>query len=258
MSVVRTDEWLLDSYHQPLDICEKIKGHFHGASPAGIHRHLTKYGMYQRPIKEGSRLVEELKNKHVWEVVEKEERQLQRIWRGPDVPIFILPTQTNDRGMKREHEGKAGVAFHDKIFLFISGHDTESEIRALLTHEYNHVCRLSQYRKSEEDYVLLDTMIMEGLAENAVRERIGEDYVSSWTSYYSNEELERIWKTIMLPNTNMARTHRKHDSLLYGRGFYPKMAGYCVGYYLVKNYMEESRLTCKDLMNERQVLNESL
>ena len=61
----------------------------------------------------------------------------------------------------------------------------------MFTHEYNHVCRLSKFQKSEEDYVLLDSIILEGLAENAVRERLGEEFLATWTSYYSNEELKK-------------------------------------------------------------------
>ncbi|KAB7707078.1 Zn-dependent protease [Bacillus aerolatus] len=250
MSVVRTDEWLLDFYYKPIEICKKIEDYFEGASAADIYGELTWHGMYCRPDKNGFEVVENLQKNNVWEIVQKEEQELRKLWSGPDIPIFILPSDTNSRRMKYEYNGKSGLAFKNKLFLFISENNTENEIRAILTHEYNHVCRLGNYQKNEEDYVLLDSIIMEGLAENAVRERIGEEFVAAWTAYYSTEELEKMWKNLMLPNRKVPRIHRKHHSILYGLRLYPKMAGYCVGYYLVEKYMKEKGLACKDLMND--------
>ncbi len=248
MSVIRTDKWLLDSYDKPIELCEKVKEYFDDARASEIHLHLTQHGMYRRPFKNGKELVRKLKENRVWEIVQKEEQQLKKIWDGPNIPIFIFPSD-NNREIIRDFNGKSGLAFKDKLFLFISEDNEEKEIRAVFTHEYNHICRLSQLQKNEKDYVLLDTIILEGLAENAIRERFGEEFVGKWTSYYSNKELERIWKKLLLPNKNIRRMDRKHQQMLYGTRFYPKMAGYCVGYYLVKKYMKATSLTCKDLLN---------
>src|SRR5699024_2978860 len=105
-------------------------------------------------------------------------------WNGPNIPIFILPSDQHNRKLQRELSGKSGLTFQDKLFLFISEDTSESELKSLFTHEYNHVCRLSQYPK-EEDYTLLDTIILEGLAENAVRERFGDQATANWTRHYS-------------------------------------------------------------------------
>lgn len=96
---------------------------------------------------------------------------------------------------------------------------------------------------------MLDTIILEGLAENAVRERLGEELLATWTSYYSNEKLGQMWNNLVFPNRSVKKSNSKHQNILYGLRFYPKMLGYSVGYYLVKNYMEANNKTSKDLLN---------
>jgi uncharacterized protein YjaZ len=147
----------------------------------------------------------------------------------------------------RDQNGKSGLAFKDKLFLFLSDQNSDNEIRALLVHEYNHVCRLAKNGKQEENYVLLDSIILEGLAENAVRELVGEEYLAKWTSYYTEGQLNQMWKKIIYPNRNIPKSHPKHQEFLYGFRLLPKMLGYCVGYYLVKNYLEEHERTSSDL-----------
>ncbi|GAA3329650.1 hypothetical protein GCM10020331_078760 [Ectobacillus funiculus] len=45
----------------------------------------------------------------------------------------------------------------------------------------------------EEDYTLLDTMILEGLAEAAVAERYSKAYHAPWTRYYTKQEAVQFW-----------------------------------------------------------------
>ncbi|MUK90415.1 Zn-dependent protease [Ornithinibacillus sp. L9] len=250
MSVIETDQWLLNDYEDPLKLCERIEDYFSGASASEIYQHLAINGMYRRPSKHGEEIVQGLQDKRFWDIIKWEERKLQKKWNGPDIPILILPSDTTNRTMNAEYNGKSGLAFNDKLFLFLSEDNSVKEIQALFTHEYNHVCRLSVYSKPEEDYVLLDTIILEGLAENAVRERLGEDYTANWTSYYTEDEAEKIWKQIIYPHKDLPKNHRKHPELLYGLKFQPRMAGYCVGYHLVNKYLTKTELRCKDLLGK--------
>ncbi|WP_065410703.1 DUF2268 domain-containing protein [Pseudobacillus wudalianchiensis] len=250
MSVIRTDEWLLNSYNRPLEICEKIKDYFDGISAFEIFDYFSLHGMYRQPVQNDLAFVKNLQRNNAWKIVEQEEKQLRAKWKGPEVPIFILPSNIHEKRIQVESNGKSGLSFKDKLFLFISEHNTEEEIKALLTHEYHHICRLEKYKKDEKDFTLLDTIIMEGLAEHAVRERLGEKMVSSWTAYYSNKELERIWRRIIFPNINMPKSHHKHNALLYGLHVYPKMGGYCTGYYLVGNCLDGNGLTTDELIDQ--------
>lgn len=248
MSVIRTDQWLVDLYEQPIKICEKIKEYFDGAQANEIYDYLILHGMY-RPFKNGSEQVRKLQENKVWEIVQNEKERLEKIWEGPNIPVFIFPSDTNNQKIKMDFNKKSGLAFKDKLFLFLSKDTSEKEIRSLFTHEYNHVCRLLKFPKSEADYLLLDTIILEGLAENAVRERFGEEFIANWTSYYSTDELENIWNNLVHPNRNILKTDRKHQDILYGLYSYPKMAGYYVGYYLVKKYIVANTLTSNELLN---------
>lgn len=248
MVVVRTDKWLLDSYSNPVKICEHLEKYFDDASSEEIYRYLTLHGMY-RPYRNGAEIVSKLSNKNIWKIVDKEFKHLQKIWKGPDIPVFIFPSENRNRRMKQDFNGKSGVSFKDKLFLFLSEENDVKEIQALLTHEYNHTCRLTKYHKKEKDYTLLDSIILEGLAENAVRERLGEGPVAAWTSYYSDEELEKFWNTLFLPKIDIKKNHHKYHDLLYGLRFYPKMVGYAVGHYLVRKFIETSGLSVQELMN---------
>src|SRR5699024_12493116 len=102
----------------------------------------------------------------VWEIIEREKNILQKKWQGPNVEIFIFHVDTNNPKIDKVTGGKSDLAFKDKLFLFISSKHTKNEIKSLFTHEYNHICRLENYSKKEANYVLLDTIILEGLAEN--------------------------------------------------------------------------------------------
>ncbi|HLS10490.1 DUF2268 domain-containing protein [Lentibacillus sp.] len=249
MSVIRTDKWLLDHYDEPLELCTKLKSQFdEDVSAAEIHRHLAMHGMFHEPLRDGHECIKTLQKRRIWQIVQREAKELQKEWTGPDIPIFIFPADPNNRKLRQEQNGKSGLTFSDKLFLFVSKTNTEKEIRALFTHEYNHVCRLSKYSKKEAEYTLLDTIILEGLAENAVRERLGDQYTAKWTSYYPDALLERICANLIMPNRDVPKSGRKHTQLLYGFGFYPKMAGYCAGYHLVKNYMKEKDVTTQDLL----------
>ncbi|MCP8615734.1 DUF2268 domain-containing protein [Salirhabdus salicampi] len=247
MSVINTDEMLLQSFDDPIDICEKLEDYFDGKTAHDIYQYLKLHGMYI-PYRNGIETVKALQKKQVWQIVSDEEKKLRKIWRGPNIPIFIFLADGNNRKIRKEFNGKSGIAFKDKLFLFLSKTNTETEIKALLTHEYHHVCRVSAYAKKEKDYVLLDSIIMEGLAEQAVYERYGKKYMASWTTYYTENELSEMWRKLVRPNCQLPTLHPKHNTLLYGLQFYPNMLGYCVGYYLVKKYQEERKLTSKQLL----------
>ncbi|WP_018664859.1 DUF2268 domain-containing protein [Heyndrickxia acidiproducens] len=247
MGVIETDKWLLQLYNRPIAICEKLKALFKGARASEIYDYLIYHGMYQ-PGNNGAGIVEKLQSRHVWEIVKNEFLRCKKEWDGPDVPIYIFPSDPTNLLIQEEFNGKAGLAFKDKLFLFVSARNSETEIRSLFTHEYNHVCRLTEYPKDEADYVLLDTIILEGLAENAVREKFGPQNVSSWAFSYPNDKIEKIWKQYVYPNRDIKKAKQRHQDILYGLHAYPKMSGYCTGYYLVNQYLEKTGLSVKDVL----------
>lgn len=246
MTVVRTDKWIEESRGDPSKVCAKITKYFPTASASEIHHHLTMFGMYIS-AKQGRELTKKLHNNKVYEISSDEIGRLRSKWNGPSVPIFIFPSDSDNKVLIREFKGKSGLAYADKLFLFISPHNTETEIRALLTHEYNHVCRLNKFPKREEECTLLDTIILEGLAEVAVAERFGKGSTSLWTSLYSDQQLSRLWKDFVYPNKHHVKESRTHEKVLYGLGNCPHMTGYAVGYHLVRNYLRGTDLRVDDL-----------
>ncbi|MDY0396170.1 DUF2268 domain-containing putative Zn-dependent protease [Virgibacillus halophilus] len=147
MGIMQTDEWLLDSYDDPISLCKRLKPYFQDSSPQDIHYYLTSNGMYHRPASENKDMVDKMHHQHVWKIVDEQRKHLQKLWEGPDVPIFIFPADPQNRMIQRDFHGKAGITFPDKIFLFVSDYNEKEDIQALFTHEYNHVCRMKLFFK---------------------------------------------------------------------------------------------------------------
>ncbi|WP_042145221.1 DUF2268 domain-containing protein [Paucisalibacillus sp. EB02] len=248
MPVYQTDKWLDKSYHSPEHIFRKLTKYFYQGNVKEVKNLLINHGMYHRPEQDGELLLKTLRKKNVWEIITKEELKLKQEWNGKNIPIFILPSDTYNRKIREHYRGKSGLAFRDKLFLFLSTECTEKEIKALFAHEYNHCCRLVHDPTKEKDYTLLNVIILEGLAENAVRERFGTSLLAPWTSYYNEDELQNMWKHVVFPHKDLSKSNRNANNILYGKNFYPNMAGYAVGYYLVQRYMQKTGKSSKELL----------
>ncbi len=73
------------------------------------------------------------------------------------------------------------------MFLFIARGLEKEELKALLAHEYNHVCRLQYVNKTLDEMTLRDSLILEGLAECAVEELYGDKWLAPWLKHYSKK-----------------------------------------------------------------------
>ncbi|MDF2557093.1 MAG: hypothetical protein K0R71_921 [Bacillales bacterium] len=234
MGIIDTYEWL-DKAKSTKDIETKILKHLHITDTGFIgklYQHgLTKFNRSSKIIFYG------LKEKKVWEQTEMLLQKYKKIWHGPDVPVFIFPA----RGSLFAVSKKSGVAFQKALFLFVPAEITEKELEVIFVHEYHHVCRL-HYMKNHNESTLLDTVIMEGLAEKAVEEYCGKNFVAPWTIGINKKDLDELIFKIYKPNFKIKKTDTKHDAFIYGTNGIPKMAGYAVGYYLVKEYEKEKKL----------------
>ncbi|MFT0802910.1 DUF2268 domain-containing protein [Bacillus swezeyi] len=251
MSVEKTYEWLEKaSSMQELSSC--LLPYFKKAPKADIMSlvsHLQAHGMF-RSWAEGRRTMKELKKKGTFHHVKREERLLRKRWNGPDVPIIVFPVNERNRRIRVDFGSKSGLAFQDKLFLFLSSHISQAAISAIMTHEYNHVCRLENMPKEEKDMTLLDTIILEGLAENAVYERFGESEIAGWTSIYSEKQLDHFQNRLIKPHFELKRHEgRLFSNILFGKGYYPDMLGYAVGYNIVKKYLSKKKLKVADVIS---------
>lgn len=256
MTVIKTNEWLEESTDH-FKICGRLKPYFHKSSTREISGYLHSFGMYKGE-ETGRLLFADLKKNKVWDIVRADEALLKKEWSGPDVPVFILPADAANRKMRDEFGGKSGLAFHDKLFLFLSD-NSKKDIQTILTHEYHHVCRLAKDPKKERDYTLMDAVILEGMAENAVRVRMGEEYEGSWTKRYSKDQVQSFYEKILKPNLELKSDSRKFTQIMFGTGFYPKMLGYAAGYQIVKDYMEKTKINMTDLffVSSDEIVNKS-
>jgi len=233
------------NFDNPKKICERLTDHFPGeVNPQKIYRYLLDFGMY-KPNQKSRKTYEEMKSRKLWEKIEKIYLKYKSKWKGPDIPIFIFPMDASNGRLMKEGKGKSGVSFKDKLFLFLTPIEDPKEIEALFVHEYHHVCRMNGLIKDPSEYTLLDSIILEGLAEHAVAENCGEEYTGDWSRRYSTEELAEFWKKDLSEKLSITRKDKLHDQILFGMGSRPRLLGYAMGYEIVKQYKHRKNFTEK-------------
>lgn len=238
MGIIRTDKWLEEEFNRPTKICEKLLPAFKGLSSSKIYNQLIEFGMY-RPSRTTKEIFTSLKENNVWKEVELIFRDYKKKWGGPDIPIYLFPIGQDRSFFSRQTEKvKGGVSYPDKMFLFLSNRITSKELEALFVHEYHHVCRLNKQTKRFEEYTLLDSIIIEGLAEYSVLVHCGRNYLADWCTLYSDTEFENWWKDYLHENLDLKKSSRKHDELLFGEGRFPKLLGYAAGFKIVEDYYQ--------------------
>ncbi|MFZ7944583.1 MULTISPECIES: DUF2268 domain-containing protein [Bacillaceae] len=244
MGIIRTDEWLQKEFDRPLKICEKLLPYFKGQQVKEIYNQLVNFGMY-RPSRSSKNNYNKMVEKKAWNQVEMLFRKYKPKWNGPDVPVFLFPLAQTGGFFIKEEKSKAGVSFPDKMFLFLSEHEDPKEIEALFVHEYHHVCRLRMLNKKMEDYTLLDSIIIEGLAEYAVFKHCGREYLANWCHMYTEKELARFWERYLQHQLQTKKNERGHDELLYGGRAVPKLLGYAAGYNVIRQYYKSHNYSTK-------------
>ncbi|WP_042349505.1 DUF2268 domain-containing protein [Bacillus massiliigorillae] len=242
MGVENTREWLKEHSNSPLKLCSKLTPYFGDTTEEQVYEYLQGFGMYTSSSKVESDL-ETLVEKDVWSHIERLFNLYREKWNGADIPIFIIPHKRQSFFSNGHH--KSGLAFPDKLFLFLSPKTSMDDREALFVHEYHHVCRLINQKKKIDTYTLADSSVLEGLAEYTVQTIKGEKYLAPWTKQYSIEFLDRFWKAHFEENLTVTRKDRKHDQIMFGKGKYPAMIGYCMGYYLVDMYVQTHSFSVK-------------
>jgi uncharacterized protein YjaZ len=241
MGIVKTDEWLKKDFWNPSAICSRLGERFPENEPDNIYQLLLEHGMY-KPSVHAKNQLDQLISMNIWDQTRAIFAKYKKNWRGPDVPVYIFPLFTGSL-FTRRLDSKSGLAFHDKLFLFISPKITEQELESVFVHEYHHICRLKQLKKQDKRLTLLDSIIMEGLAEHAVEIELGVKNVATWTELYSDHQLEAHYDQFIKKSIHIPYDHEQHNNLLVGHSPYPRMLGYCTGYYLVK---KKKPLSIKD------------
>ncbi len=235
LGIIQTNQWLQEDFDRPTKICEKLRPYFNGQTSIEIYNQLKNFGMY-RPSRSSRNNLNRMLHDNLWDKVEQLFLKYKSKWNGPDIPIFLFPVAQGGGFFRAEEKNKAGVSFPDKMFLFLSYYEDIKEIEALLVHEYHHACRMHLLDKKMEDFTLLDSLIIEGLAEYAVLKNCGKEYLANWCNMYSEKEIALFWKKFLKNQLDMRKNERSHDALLYGGRGIPKLLGYAVGYNIIDKY----------------------
>ncbi|MFE8696364.1 DUF2268 domain-containing protein [Cytobacillus sp. FJAT-53684] len=245
MGVVRTDKWLDEEFEKPMRICQKFMESFLEDNPDKIYNYLRTFGMY-KPNRKTFANYQQMKELNIWDCAEKIFDKYKKQWRGPDIPVYIFPIASSNGLFTKQENRKSGVAFKDKLFLFISPFEDEQELEALFVHEYHHICRLKKQNKRLEEATLLDSIILEGLAEYAVETCCGKKYRADWCNYYTRKEIKNYWEKYIQKDIDVNKNQRLHDEILFGYKGYPKMIGYAAGYEIVSMFNNKREITIRD------------
>ncbi|KGR75617.1 DUF2268 domain-containing protein [Ureibacillus sinduriensis] len=237
MSKQQTEVKIVEMHREVL--CEQLRGYFPEASCDEIQEELLWRGIFE-PSESNTleNVLKRLEAKRVWNTIQKEYDYLKEKWKGPDVSIFIYPLTKHRPIVDGKEVTKNGVSYNNLLILFVSAELETEELRALFAHEYHHICRLAYLNKSPHEIELLDSLLIEGMAECAVGELYGENLLSPWTKGYSQEECMKVWKNHFVEAIKL-KSVDNHFSYLYGNegeGL-PKWIGYCLGYKIVRSYL---------------------
>ncbi|WP_335872837.1 DUF2268 domain-containing protein [Bacillus sp. 2205SS5-2] len=224
---------------QSKEICQPVLNYFNYSSPEELHYHLLQHGLFNpEDVSKLRSSFDFLQKNNVWEIIQSEYTQLQSYWNGPNVPIFIFPINERQENLS-EKTTKNGIAFKKSLFLFLSKQVNIQEVKALLAHEYHHVCRLELFKKELDLLSIKDVIVLEGLAEYAVKDIYGEEWNAPWTNRYSKEEMLSVWKKQFVGVLDQNSEEQKR-LYLYGEPNtdIPRWIGYSIGFHIVNSFAE--------------------
>ncbi len=162
------------------------------------------------------------------EVIEKCKKYLDK-----KVHIFLFPTF--DKFALEKMNGLSGFySWRDTILLFINSNGKwEDYFKGTVAHEIAH--SLSPYCKPGAS--IRDWIILEGIAENFKEFILKNSKKTPWIKSISKEESKKLFDK--MKGSIKKSNPKEYNEIFYGTGKYPLWAGYAIGYYLVKEFIEK-------------------
>src|SRR5699024_1218079 len=160
MSIIATDQWLkqyqasksgvweVDMKLQQKILCEQLTSFLPDATLHDIHQHLIQNGLFL-PSPSDQKMIAQLCKGKYWRIAADTLVRLKQGWNGPAVPVFIFPANMENEQLRVDFQGRSGLAYHDKIFLFISNHTRSEEHTSELQSRFDLVCRLLLEKKNK-------------------------------------------------------------------------------------------------------------
>ncbi|RBW67486.1 DUF2268 domain-containing protein [Bacillus taeanensis] len=255
MPILATNRWLhkfiktcnKNSFISPYSIqlqtlCVPLKRYFPTYTSQEVHAHLLKNGLFNpENWMDIQSVVKEMEKKNIWGFVNKQYQLLKKEWNGPEASIFIFPIKQNHSFLNEKRNNRNGMAFRGKMFLFVSPDVRLEELKALLAHEYNHICRLHLLNRDDQKTPLKDSLIIEGLGEYAVKSLYGKRLLGRAARLYTLDEALELWNDQFISNLNLLGKE-KHNPFLYGDRdrFLPPWIGYYIGYQIVNTFQKKN------------------
>ncbi|WP_176554271.1 DUF2268 domain-containing protein [Bacillus sp. Marseille-P3800] len=241
MAVIRTNKWIqlflkhadsqreLESTYLRLFV-NPLQPLFQFQNDEQLAAYLQKVGLFT--VNDREQLPAFIDHDY-WSILQAQFLKLKQAWNGPNVPIYVLMANQSLENRQDDVRGMMGLSFENGILLLIPSSIEHNHLRALLTHEYHHVCRLSHTKESEQSITLLESMVMEGLAELAVKEYVGESSIAPW-ALKQKSNWKTMWNQYLFEKTLVIKGRKEHKDFLYGsrKKRIPYMMGYTLGYCL--------------------------
>ena len=259
LTVIETDQWLLNYVSNKTAIfqenlmvqrdilCTPLIRSFSGADTETIQWHLIQHGLFH-PDPHDQHVIQGMLSNEYWTITTKQFAILQNEWQGPDIPIFLFPSDFTNEQLRTDLHGISGLSYPDKLFLFITDQTTSEQLKALIVHEYSHVIRFHYVHHQNDILTLRDALVLEGIAEVAVKQIVGDSALSKATKIYDKSTADKHWKNWIKANQDLVKANPKHDLLMYGGDQIPKWAGYNVGYHFVNAYVEKANPSLLELL----------
>ncbi|MED4018749.1 DUF2268 domain-containing protein [Sutcliffiella cohnii] len=179
-------------------------------------------------IHDTKRIVNEMMNTNLEEVVQAALKKSSEILPGPDTTVCILPYNQNAGGVALNVGAGKIVIFYNKQF-----YNTEDNLAGTVAHEYHHSVWTDEHY-SGEPMTLLDYLIFEGRAESF--KRILYPEASIFT--VSPQQEEANWNKIEreLDSTN----YEYNQQVIFGGGGFPRLYGYAIGFNIMQDFLEKN------------------
>ncbi|WP_430786592.1 DUF2268 domain-containing protein [Virgibacillus flavescens] len=174
--------------------------------------------------------------------IESELVRLQRKYpSGRSVKYGLFLLDENDDFVRDRLGGVSAFTDYNGNLCFIVYPDEKvrSILKSIIAHEYHHHWRIKKLGTTEKNETLLDRLVLEGLAEHFVRIELGEACLGPMMRALSEEEARTLWNTKYLEH--LSDHGDKTDPFMFGdkdQGI-PLWAGYSIGYYIVKWFIEK-------------------
>lgn len=152
--------------------------------------------------------------------------------------ILVLPAANSF--IKQKMNGVSGYTPDSKTIILMLDHQITKnngffqEIRATLSHEYNHSVRFF-YFPPQKFNSLADAIVNEGLAES-FRVAVFNIPPTAWAKALSYKESKALYQKIK--SQLDSKSYKLYQDIFFGSNKYPLWSGYSIGFHLIGDFLK--------------------